>query len=152
MSKQIRSKKSTVANSLATMQAASTAVQPTMKLSPSELEHFTNITNSRESSTWSDNDRAIAGYLAKTYAAMDELWLDVEAEGWTIRNERGTPVMNPKSTALNTLTTQSRSMNHILGISASQKGVSGSVQQSRNEAEIDARGIIKAASKNSLLA
>jgi hypothetical protein len=83
---------------------------------------------------------------------MDELWLDVEAEGWTIRNERGTPVMNPKSTALNTLTTQSRSMNHILGISASQKGVSGSVQQSRNEAEIDARGIIKAAAKNSLLA
>lgn len=152
MSKQIRSKKSTVANSLATMVSASTAVQPTMNLSSPELIHFTNITNSRESSTWSDNDRAIAGYLAKTYHAMDELWLDIEAEGWVITNDRGTPIMNPKSTALNVLTTQSRSMNHILGISASQKGVSGSVQSIRNDAEINARDIIKKASKDDLLA
>lgn len=152
MSRQIRSKKSTVANSLATMQAASTAIAPNMKLSAPELIHFTNLTNSRESSTWSDNDKSIAGYLAKTYHAMDELWLDIEVEGWVIRNDRGTPIMNPKSTALNTLTSQARSMNTILGISASQKGVSGSIQKTRNDAEIDARGIIKAASKNSLLA
>lgn len=152
MARAERTKKSTITNNLATMVSANTAVQPTLDLSEIELEHFRRVVNSRETSTWSENDRTLACYLAKTYSAMDALWVEVLGEGFTVVNERGTPVANPSTTALNNFTGQARSLNSALGISASQKGVSGKAQASRNEAEIGARDIIKKTSASKLLA
>lgn len=146
MSAQIRGKKSTLANSVKTMQEAVLVIQPTATLNEAELTHFNAVVNSRESSTWSENDRTIAGYLAKTYSKMDELWKQVDEEGFTAETLKGTPVINPAVTALNTLTVQAKSYNTLLGISASQKGVSGTGQAKRNSAEIEARHIIKKAS------
>jgi hypothetical protein len=146
MSAQIRGKKSTLTNSVKTMNELVLTIQPTTKLSEAELIHFHRVVNSRESSTWSENDRTIAGYLAKTYSNMDLLWEEVNRDGFTSETMKGTPVINPAVTALNTLTVQAKSYNTLLGISASQKGVSGTGQAKRNSAEIEARQVIKKAS------
>lgn len=152
MAKAERTKKSTITNNVATMVSANIAIEPTIDLNENELKHFQRVVNSRETSTWSENDRTIACFLAKTYEAMAKLWAEVEEEGYTTVNERGTPVANPSTTALNNFTGQARSLNSVLGISASQKGVSGKAQASRNTAEIEAREIIKKTSKSRLLA
>ncbi len=151
MAKQERSKKSTVSNAVATFQTLKDVVEPTIPLSESEMVYFAGIVKAREADTWADNDKLIAANLAKTYAAIDELWIDIKDRGYMVKNERGTPVVNPAVSALNQMTSTMQSLNRTLGLSASQRGLSGAKQAGRNDAEQKAREAIEEAS-GSLLA
>jgi hypothetical protein len=152
MAKQERSKKSTVANSVATFQAANILPDPTETLDDRELSYFHRIVKSRESSTWSDYDLALATDLAMTQVQFLDAMDCVKREGRTVRNERGTPVVNPETGALNQLSGAVRAFTATLGLSASQRGVAGTKQKGRNLAETEARKIIDRAAADDLLA
>lgn len=151
MARQERSKKSTIANTIKTMQDVAEKIDPPIKLNEDESKYFQGIVTAREHETWSDNDKLIASNLSKTYAAIDSLWQDIQIEGYTIINQRGTPIANPKVSALNSMTSAMQSLNKTLGLSASQRGLSGAKQGHRNMAEQQAREIIEKASEDDLI-
>jgi len=151
MARQERTKKSTVTNSVKTMESARLINEPPFPLSETETNYFKSIVTAREHETWSDNDKLIAANLAKTYSAIDQLWSDINNEGFVVENQRGTPVANPKVSALNSMTSAMQSLNKTLGLSASQRGLSGAKQGSRNLAEQQARQIIDKVSEDDLI-
>lgn len=151
MATQERSKKSTISNSVKTFQAVVEKIDTPIKLNESELKYFQGIVTAREHDTWSDNDKLIAANLSKTYAAIDLLWSDINVEGYTIVNQRGTPVANPKVSALSSMTSAMQALNKTLGLSASQRGLSGAKQGSRNMAEREARDIIQKVAEDDLI-
>lgn len=152
MAKNERSKKSTVSNTLETFKKANQLPEPKRELTERQLSHFKDVMKSREVSTWSDYDLITATNLALTLDAMDEQWDDLKINGWKVYSERGTPVKNPASDQLNQLAASARSYSATLGLSASQRGLAGSKQDSRNKAELSAREIIKKAAEDDLLA
>jgi P27 family predicted phage terminase small subunit len=134
------------------MQMASANLQPEMKLTARETELFNLIATSRETDTWSGNDRMIASQLAKTYRRIEELNRMLDEEGYTQVNERGTQIANPKFAALTQLQSQVQSATRTLGLSASQRALTSSKQKSRNDADSRAREVIKKVAGNALLA
>lgn len=151
MAQQQRSKKSTVSNAVKTMDSAAKCVAPPFELGENENNYFKFIVIAREHETWSDNDLLIAANLAKTYSAIDQLWGDIQSEGYVVENQRGTPVANPKVSALNSMTSAMQSLNKTLGLSASQRGLSGAKQATRNSAEQQARKVIQKVSEDDLI-
>ena len=147
-----RSKKSTVSNTVETFQAVAKLPEPTRDLNPRAMTHFKAIVTSREVSTWAPIDVVTATNAAMTLAAIDDQWDNIEANGWMAKSDRGTPVKNPAADHLNALSSSLRSYLDKLGLSASMKGVAGSKQAGRNEAERKAREVIERASKDDLLA
>lgn len=152
MSKQLRSKKSTVANTVATFNEIQTLPQPTESLDERELDYFNRIVQSREVTTWSPHDLALATDLALTQVQYLDAMHAVKTQGRTMLNDRGTPVVNPETGALNQLSGAVRAFTATLGLSASQRGVAGAKQTSRNQAEQQARAVIARASEDDLLA
>jgi phage terminase small subunit len=152
MSKQLRSKKSTVANTVATFNQIQTLPQPTESLDERELDYFNRIVQSREVTTWSPHDLALATDLALTQVQYLDAMHAVKTQGRTMLNDRGTPVVNPETGALNQLSGAVRAFTATLGLSASQRGVAGAKQTSRNQAEQQARAVIARASEDDLLA
>jgi phage terminase small subunit len=75
----------------------------------------------------------------------------IRRDGRTTVNERGTPVANPETAALNQLAGSLRAFAAQLGLSASQRGVAGSKQSGRNQAEQVARDVIKKAAEDELI-
>ena len=142
----------TTAGAVEVMKSAKQILQPKLKLSPRELELFGYVTSSRETASWSDNDLWVASTLAQVMWQLEEVKLDLDAEEVTQRNERGTRIANPLFAVQTQLLSQLQALNKTLGLSASQRGLSGNPQQSRNEADAHARGIIDKVSEDSLLA
>ena len=146
-----RGKKSTVANSIETFRSANDLPQPSEILDNREQSYFNRIITSRELSTWTDHDIALATDLAMTQVQYLDAMAEVKRVGRTVINDRGTPVVNPETGALNQLSSSVRAFTATLGLSASQRGVSGEHQKSRNQAENDARKVIQKAAADDLL-
>jgi hypothetical protein len=140
---------STVEGVMKSMTAA--AIRPTAELSPREMVFFDLIVNSRETATWSGNDRMIATQLAKTHRRIEELNVAIDEEGFTQVNDRGTQISNPKFAALTQLQAQVQSATRTLGLSASQRALTGTNQKGRNEADARAREVVARASSSDLL-
>lgn len=153
MAKQERSKKSTVTNSVKTFQSANDLPKPAIDLDDEELTYFNRVMTSREVSTWSDHDLAIATQLAQSHVLYQKCVAEIKSLGIWIYNNKGTPIANPAGAMMNQLASSIRASSATLGLSASQRGVSGGKQQNRNEAEQVARKVIERASQdNDLLA
>jgi len=134
------------------MMDAQTQIEPTADLSPRDLTHFKAIVSSRETASWSDNDRFIATELAKNYRRLEELGATLDSEGYTVTNPRGTAVAHPIFAATCQLMSSIQASNRTLGLSASQRGLSGKNQAKRNEADQEAKETIQRVAKNPLLA
>ena len=153
MAAQTRSRKSTTHNAVRTMQQAAAALPPPSEpLDEIEQAFFDRIIRSRELDTWSEHDLALATHLAQTQRQFSEAMQVVKTEGRTTLNPRGTPVAHPEVAALNQLAGSVRSFTAQLGLSASQRGVAGQHQQSRNAAEREARAVLGRVGVESLLA
>jgi P27 family predicted phage terminase small subunit len=86
------------------------------------------------------------------YAQIDEANTDIAERGLMTKSDKGTPVVNPAVTAKASLMSTVLQLNKALGLSASQMGVSGKDQDSRNKADRDARNILeKAALEDDLI-
>jgi phage terminase small subunit len=152
MARQERSKKSTAANMVEAFKSANDIPEPAFDLTPLERSHYERVITSREISTWSANHILLASNLARTYRRLDELNERLDREGYTQVNERGTQISNPIFAAMTQIQGQVQALNKTLGLSAAMTGVSGQKQAGRNQAEQDARGVIKRASADDLLA
>lgn len=132
MAQKLRVAKNTVQGAVESFQDIQKGIQPPMHLNDRELFYFNQIVTSREAATWSANDKLIACHLAKTYYRLELVDQNLQLNGFVLESNRGTPVQNPACSALNSLMNASQAMNRILGLSASQKGISDAEQKKRN--------------------
>jgi hypothetical protein len=151
MAKQIRSKKTTVSNAIETFKAAMSRLEPPLALKDGERVHFDRIISSREISTWSPHDLSIACQLSITMSRQELVNNELEEDGLTLINERGTRVAHPLLSASMTMASTIQSLTRTLGLSASQRGASGEHQAGRNRAEQEARKAIERASQDNLI-
>ena len=151
MSAQTRSKKSTVTNSVSTMQMISTKIQPTLSLSELERTHFDRVVISREADTWSPHDVTIACQLAKALNILEQAQEKLAREGLTLENVRGTVIAHPLLAASMTMSSSIQALTRTLGLNAASKGISGPKQASRNQAEQQARQVIAKAAEDELI-
>ena len=133
-------------------QSAATVLQPTANLSEEELTHFKRLTSSREVDTWSPHDLSIATNLSKTLRRFDELQDQLDQDGLTLVNERGTTVAHPLLSASMTMSSTIQALSRTLGLSASQRSLTGDNQRKRNSAEAEAKKVINRVSEDELLA
>jgi phage terminase small subunit len=126
-------------------------LQPTADLTADEMIHFDRVIKSREASTWLPHDLSIATDLAKTMRRFKQLQEQLDAEGLTMVNPRGTLVAHPLLSASMTMSSTIQALSRTLGLSAPQRGLGDPSQAKRNVADIDARKVIERASEEGLL-
>ena len=150
MAKQERTRKSSPANKVKSFVVANEQLLPTSDLDYRESERFDAIISSREHSTWLPADIHAATELAKTIAERDALRDQYMEEGAFVRNRFDDEVPSAKFLMWQTLDTQIIKTRRDLGLSASQRGVSGHKQAKRNQQ--DASAADKISSLSSLIA
>ena len=149
MAKQERTRKSAPQNKVKSFSAAFASVKPVIELLPAELVRFEHIIASRERETWVPADVATACHLAQIDIERDTV-RDMYLEEGRIVVKNGNKVINPLFTIYDKLCTQSKEIRRLLGLSASQRAVSGNKQAKRNQQ--DAGAAEKVSSLSSLIA
>lgn len=76
------------------------------------------IVTARARDTWNTSDLENAANLARCKADIERLQGEIEAEGDIIKNDRGTQIVNPKHTLLETLTRRTMALSRMLHVHA----------------------------------
>jgi hypothetical protein len=140
-----RSLSNSVAGLIESAQAIGKALESPITLNVHEYKIFVDVVDHREAASWTRNDLRIAANLAKNYRRMEELNFNIDKDGYTSINDRGTRVGNPEVNILLQVTSTVAMLNKMLGLSASQKGLSDLNQDKRNVADRAAKEAIKGA-------
>ena len=147
-----RSRRDTNGSAVMVIQSVRNMKDPSMTLSDRELFHFEQVIKSRELDTWSDHDVSVACLLAKAVRRLEDINDQLDGDGMTLVNDKGTLVSHPLLSASTTYAGTVQALTRTLGLGASQRGIAGGSQDGRNKAERDAREVIKKASQDDLLA
>ena len=142
-----RTMKSSTESLVKQFQTPEDVLQPTATLTDLELTHFKRLVNSREVDTWSPHDLSIATQLAKTLRRFENLQEQLDNDGLTLTNERGTVVAHPLLSASMSMANVVQALSRTLGLSASQRALTGDNQRQRNSAEAEAKKILQRAAK-----
>lgn len=143
MAQRKRVQKNTIAGQIETTKRIIAGVSPAYVLNELQRNYFDKIVRSRETESWDENHILLATNLAVTYAQVDAANEDIETRGLMTKSDKGTPVVNPAVTAKSSLMATVLQLNKALGLSASQMGVAGKEQESRNKADRTARKVIE---------
>jgi hypothetical protein len=76
------------------------------------------IVRARDYESWNAADLEQAANLARCKADIERVQMEINAEGDTIINARGTPILNPKHTLLETLSRRSVALSRMLHVHA----------------------------------
>lgn len=151
MAERKRVQKNTIAGQIETTKKIMKGVTPAYPLNELQQSYFDRVVKSRETESWDENHILLATNLAVTYVQVDDANKDIEQRGLMTKSDRGTPVVNPAITAKSSLMATVLQLNKALGLSASQMGVSGKDQESRNKADREARKVLEKAAVDDLI-
>jgi hypothetical protein len=143
MAKQERTRKSAPHNRVKSFQDAQIPINPSSGLSEAEKECFDAIIASRERSTWLPADIRMA-----THLAIVEVQRDFAFRTYLDDIEEGLDRMPHSFRVYTQLGGQINTMRRDLGLTASQRGISGEKQAKRNQQ--DAKAVVSP--MNSLIA
>ena len=76
------------------------------------------IVRARDYESWTSADLEQAANLARCKADIERLQVEITDEGDTIINARGTPIVNPKHTLLETLSRRGVALSRVLHVHA----------------------------------
>lgn len=133
MAKQDRQRKSAPHNRAKSFSDAVRVISAPIPLDDAELERFDAVIVSRERDTWSPSDVFAAARMAQIEVEAESLRRMYLAEGQVIEDAGGKRVINPAFSAHQQLLAQLDKHRRTLGLTASQKGVSGSRNAKRNQ-------------------
>lgn len=151
MAQRKRVQKNTIAGQIETTKKILEGVEPAYPLDELQKHYFGRVVKSRETESWDENHILLATNLAVTYAQVDLANADIAERGLMTKSDRGTPVVNPAITAKSSLMATVLQLNKALGLSASQIGVAGKDQESRNKADRAARSVLEKAAVDDLI-
>lgn len=132
MSKQERTRKSSPQNRAKSFAAVITGVEPSCDLDADEYNQFQAIVGSRELETWTPADIITASALAQIEVERDRVRSQYLEMGHVLTDDRGKSTLNPLFTVYNLLFAQINKARRDLGLSASQRSISGHKQAKRN--------------------
>lgn len=102
------------------------------------LKFWRSITKARAADRWNDSDLEVAAELARTKAKIEQLNLEIEEEGDVITNDRGTPIVNPRHSILETLTRRMIALSRALQVHAEATQGKSRDQVKSNKAQTEA--------------
>jgi hypothetical protein len=110
------------------------------------------VVRAREYSSWTDNDLVLAGNLARCMADIERLQTEIDAEGDVIVNARGTQIMNPKHSLLETLSRRSVALSRMLQVHAQATQGESREQKKRNQSHRKSLQVVESISNDDLIA
>lgn len=116
------------------------------------LKFWRSITRARSADRWNDSDLENAAELARTKASIERLNTELALEGDIIKNDRGTPIVNPKHSLLETLTRRMVALSRMLQVHAEATQGKARDQVKSNKAQQRAHDTIKESSEDDLIA
>lgn len=131
----------TTKGALDTMSAATAVIDPPphVYLSESALPFWRSITSARSADRWNSTDLECAAQLARAKADIERITQDIIDEGDIIINDRGTPIVNPKQTLLETITRRQIALTKMLQVHAEATQGKSRDQVKKNKAVSQAR-------------
>jgi hypothetical protein len=107
-----------IAGQLDKFAQASKSIDPPdhIQLRDGDRPFWDSVVRAREASTWSENDLELAANLARCKSDIERLCKEIEAEGDIVENQRGTQIVNPKHTLLETLSRRAVALTRLLHI------------------------------------
>ena len=132
------------------VQKVSKVIEPLEDLDERERFHFDAIVRTLPVDHWDDFRIIQAATLAKMNAHLKQLQIDIKEEGSVIRNDRGTPIANPKHSAMLQTINSINNIQRTLGTSASQRGESSTNNKAKKEVEKEARDFLAMGGDNLL--
>lgn len=106
-----------------------------VRLRDGDRPFWDSIVTARARDRWDTADLEIAANLARCKADIERLQSEIDHEGDVIENARGTPVMNPKHTLLETLSRRAVALSRMLHVHAEAKQGPSAKQGKALEAE-----------------
>ncbi len=94
----------TVAGNQEAFANATKVIKPPKELNDKELFYWEYIVEARPINDWTRIDLMHAWNLAKLMSLQEDTYNDLDSEGRTIKNDRGTPIDNPAISRLDKLT------------------------------------------------
>lgn len=104
--------------------AVKSAVEPVLsppshiKLRDADLPFWESIIRARARDTWTDVDLAKAANLARCQADIERIQSEIDAETDIVINSRGTQIVNPKHSLLETLTRRELALSRAVHVHA----------------------------------
>lgn len=87
-----------------------------VRLRESDWPFWYAITGARAANSWNDSDLSKAGNLARCQADIERLTDEIQDEGDIIKNDKGTPIVNPKHSLLETLSRREVALSRVLHV------------------------------------
>jgi hypothetical protein len=142
------------AGKLAAMQAALSEIQPPEHITLREQDwpFWRSITRARAKDSWTEVDLVHAAGLARTQADIEKVQAELDAEGFTLVNERGTVVANPKHSILETLSRRAVTLSRSVQVHAHATQGDSHEQRGKNKAQAKAQKAVAAVEDDSLIA
>lgn len=102
------------------MSGASTRILPPahVTLRDGDLPFWESVVRARSADSWNASDLENAANLARCKADIERLQSEINAEGDIVTNERGTPILNPKHSLLETLSRRAVALSRMLHVHA----------------------------------
>ncbi|AEC22296.1 putative TerS protein (plasmid) [Pusillimonas sp. T7-7] len=117
--KRVRSDSATAAVKAAQAVAAGPISPPDyITLREGDRPFWDAIVTARARDTWNNSDLENAANLARCKADIERLQGEIDIEGDTLKNDRGTMVVNPKHSLLETLTRRAMALSRMLHVHA----------------------------------
>lgn len=114
------------------------AVPDYVYMPESAMKFWKSITKARAADRWTDADLEVAAELARTKSSIERLNIEIESEGDVVTNERGTPIVNPKHSLLETLTRRMVALSRMLQVHAEATQGKSRDQVKANKAQSEA--------------
>jgi hypothetical protein len=136
---------------VAAVQSITNGIEPPIALSERERFYFDMVVASREASTWTRHDKMVACLMAKTHYRIEQVGYQLDREGFSLENNRGTPVQNPLAITLASLSNGLMNYTRMIGLTASASGLSHPSQKARNQVEAGIRDNIEGSADDPLI-
>lgn len=107
------------------------------------MKFWRSVTKARSADRWNDSDLEVAAELARTKANIERLNGEIAEEGDVIKNDRGTPIVNPKHNLLETLTRRVVALSRMLQVHAEATQGKSREQVKSNKAQAEAAKVAK---------
>ena len=126
--------------------AQSGAIEPPahVKLRECDWPFWASIVHARARENWTAPDLENAAVLARCKADIERISAEIAAEGDTVVNQRGTQIVNPKHTLLETLTRRSIALSRMLHVHAEATVGEARAEKKPNQAAGKAKSAMEA--------
>ena len=145
-------KAGTIDAAIAAMQAKEIQPPAHVRLRPGDEPFWSAIVRARANDTWTEIDLVHAANLARTQHDIEENQKLLDQEGFTLINERGTVVANPRHSILETLSRRAVALSRCLQVHAHATVGESRDQVPKAKAQSAARAVAEKAKDDDFIA